>query len=159
MSHLYQISLLCVLGHLMCHRRLPTTDFQSCREGGRGGGGVKKCFLGLRQTALLSAEGKNVCVRITKKLRVRLQIVKHFWNQHIQERVPFFYTFFFDLNNFCLSLIDLFFLVLYIKCFRRSRIRGMNTFCIPVIISRHFLNWSTRVNIFNRFDYWDVANL
>jgi hypothetical protein len=80
MSHLYQISLSCVIGHqmchrrlpttvvchkhvkvshdvighLMCHRRLPTTDFQSCREGG-----VKKCFLGLRQTALLSAEGKK----------------------------------------------------------------------------------------------------
>jgi hypothetical protein len=28
-------------------------------SGGRGGRGVKKCFLGLRQTALLSAEGKN----------------------------------------------------------------------------------------------------
>jgi hypothetical protein len=56
MSHLYQISLACVIGHLMCHRRLPTTDFQWCREGGRG---VKKCFLSLRQTALLSAEGKN----------------------------------------------------------------------------------------------------
>jgi hypothetical protein len=27
-------------------------------SGGREGG-VKKCFLGLRQTALLSAEGKN----------------------------------------------------------------------------------------------------
>jgi hypothetical protein len=27
---------------------------------GRGRGGVKKCFLGLRQTALLSAEGKHV---------------------------------------------------------------------------------------------------
>jgi hypothetical protein len=26
----------------------------------KGEGGVKKCFLGLRQTALLSAEGKNV---------------------------------------------------------------------------------------------------
>jgi hypothetical protein len=25
-----------------------------------GGGGVKKSFLGLRQTALLSAEGKNM---------------------------------------------------------------------------------------------------
>jgi hypothetical protein len=60
MSHLYQISLSCVIGHQMCHRRLPTTDFQSCREGGRGGGGVKKCFLSLRQTALLSAEGKNL---------------------------------------------------------------------------------------------------
>jgi hypothetical protein len=29
------------------------------REGRGGGGGVKKCFLSLRQTALLSAEGKN----------------------------------------------------------------------------------------------------
>jgi hypothetical protein len=27
--------------------------------GGGGGGALKKCFLGLRQTALLSAEGKN----------------------------------------------------------------------------------------------------
>jgi hypothetical protein len=27
-------------------------------SGGREGGRVKKCFLGLRQTALLSAEGK-----------------------------------------------------------------------------------------------------
>jgi hypothetical protein len=35
MSHLYQISLPCVIGHLMCHRRLPTTD------GGGGGGGQK----------------------------------------------------------------------------------------------------------------------
>jgi hypothetical protein len=33
------VSLSCVIGHLMCHRRLPTTDFQSCREGrGREGG-------------------------------------------------------------------------------------------------------------------------
>jgi hypothetical protein len=31
------------------------------REGGEGG--VKKCFLGLRQTALLSAEGKKVTLR------------------------------------------------------------------------------------------------
>jgi hypothetical protein len=63
MSHLYQISLSCVIGHLICHRILPTTDFQSCREGGEGEGGrvggVKKCFLGLRQTALLSAKGKK----------------------------------------------------------------------------------------------------
>jgi hypothetical protein len=59
-SHLYQISLSCVIGHLMCHWRLPTTDFQSCREGRGGRGGwVKKCFLSLRQTALLSAEGKK----------------------------------------------------------------------------------------------------
>jgi hypothetical protein len=28
MSHLYQISLSFVIGHRMCHRRLPTTDFQ-----------------------------------------------------------------------------------------------------------------------------------
>jgi hypothetical protein len=35
----------------------------------------------------------------------------------------------------------------------------LNTFCIPVIISRHFLNLSTGVHIFNPFDYWDVANL
>jgi hypothetical protein len=27
------ISLSCVIGQLMCHRRLPTTDFQSCWEG------------------------------------------------------------------------------------------------------------------------------
>jgi hypothetical protein len=27
------------------------------KSGGSEGGGVKKCFLGLRQTALLSAEG------------------------------------------------------------------------------------------------------
>jgi hypothetical protein len=40
MSHLYQISLSCVIGHLMCHRRLPTTDFQSCWEG-EGGWGQK----------------------------------------------------------------------------------------------------------------------
>jgi hypothetical protein len=55
------VSNIIVIGHLMCHRRLPTTDFQSCWEGGEGWreGGVKKCFLGLRQTALLSAEGKN----------------------------------------------------------------------------------------------------
>jgi hypothetical protein len=29
------------------------------REGREGEGGVKKCFLSLRQTALLSAEGKK----------------------------------------------------------------------------------------------------
>jgi hypothetical protein len=44
MSHLYQISLSCVIGHLMCHRTLPTTDFQSCREGGEGGEGSKSAF-------------------------------------------------------------------------------------------------------------------
>jgi hypothetical protein len=36
------------------------------REGGRGGeGGVKKCFLGLRETALLSAEVKKVILYTT----------------------------------------------------------------------------------------------
>jgi hypothetical protein len=34
----------------------------------------------------------------------------------------------------------------------------LNIFCFPVIISRHFLNLSTSVHIFNWFDYWDVAN-
>jgi hypothetical protein len=35
-------------------------NFNDVGRGGRGGEGrVKKCFLGLRQTALLSAEGKN----------------------------------------------------------------------------------------------------
>jgi hypothetical protein len=34
--------------------------FQCCREGVRVGGGVKKCFLGLRLTALLLAEGKKL---------------------------------------------------------------------------------------------------
>jgi hypothetical protein len=77
MSHLYQISLSCVIGLLMCHKRLPTTDFQSCQEerGGREGGrgGVKKCFLGLRRTALLSAEGKNIiwwCCSVTRNLNL-----------------------------------------------------------------------------------------
>jgi hypothetical protein len=41
MSHLYQMSLTCVIGHQMCHRRLPTTDFQLCREGRGGRGGQK----------------------------------------------------------------------------------------------------------------------
>jgi hypothetical protein len=41
MSHLYQISLSCVIGHQMCHRRLPTTDFQWCREGREGRVGQK----------------------------------------------------------------------------------------------------------------------
>jgi hypothetical protein len=36
MPHLYQISLSCVIGDLMCHRRLPTTDFQWCWEGEGG---------------------------------------------------------------------------------------------------------------------------
>jgi hypothetical protein len=51
---------------LMCHSRLPTTDFQCCQEG-EGGRGVKKCFLGLRQTALLSADGKKVTLATAKK--------------------------------------------------------------------------------------------
>jgi hypothetical protein len=43
----------------------------SMMSGGRGVGGwvggVKKCFLGLRQTALLSAEGNNItfCVQFS----------------------------------------------------------------------------------------------
>jgi hypothetical protein len=57
MSHLYQISLSlvtkCVTGDFL---RLTFNDVGRGREGG----GVKKCFLGLRQTALLSAEGKQV---------------------------------------------------------------------------------------------------
>jgi hypothetical protein len=53
---------LCVSIHDICgFRRLTFNDVR--REGGREGrvGEVKKCFLGLRQTALLSAEGKKVC--------------------------------------------------------------------------------------------------
>jgi hypothetical protein len=36
---------------------------------GRGEGGVKKCFLSLRQTALLSAEGKKKAFNTTRKTR------------------------------------------------------------------------------------------
>jgi hypothetical protein len=44
-------------------------------SGGRGGGwGVKKCFLVLRRTALLSAEGKNGCARLISILGVMLCI-------------------------------------------------------------------------------------
>jgi hypothetical protein len=47
-SHLSQLSLACVIGHLMCHRRPAMNGFKKCREGGVWLGGVKKCFLGLR---------------------------------------------------------------------------------------------------------------
>jgi hypothetical protein len=64
MSYLYHISLSCVIGHPMCHKRPLMNGFQLCREG------FKKCFLGFRQTDLMSADGKNMilvanCWKIT----------------------------------------------------------------------------------------------
>jgi hypothetical protein len=60
---LYQISLSCVIGHLMCHRRLPTTDFQSCREGREGwgseGGWGQKVLSRPSADSFAVAEGKK----------------------------------------------------------------------------------------------------
>jgi hypothetical protein len=67
MSHLYQISLSCVIGHQMCHRRLPTTDFQWCWEGrdfqwcweGRGREGGRGGQKGLSPSADIFAVGRR----------------------------------------------------------------------------------------------------
>jgi hypothetical protein len=48
---------------------------------GWGGGGVKKCFLSLRRTALLSAEGKNsvwIVIANIPNLFTNLESAHHF---------------------------------------------------------------------------------
>jgi hypothetical protein len=74
---------------VMCHwspnvsQETSSTDFQSCRQGGWG----KKGFLGLRQTALLLAEGKKIDSVHSKRLWKRIKHCQTFkkptpaWNR------------------------------------------------------------------------------